>query len=36
GFAKIVMGWPLQVAALAAMLWLLGRGRTPIKPVAPA
>ncbi|MFB4265107.1 DUF3159 domain-containing protein [Nonomuraea sp. GTA35] len=37
GFAKIVMGWPLQVAALAAMLWVLGRGRTPIKPpVAPA
>ncbi|GAA4953605.1 hypothetical protein HD597_001262 [Nonomuraea thailandensis] len=37
GFAKIVMGWPLQVAALAAMLWMLGRGRTPIKPpVAPA
>ncbi|WP_336205826.1 DUF3159 domain-containing protein [Nonomuraea sp. LPB2021202275-12-8] len=37
GVAKIVMGWPLQVAALAAMLWLLGRGRTPIKPpVAPA
>ncbi|HUR01783.1 MAG TPA: DUF3159 domain-containing protein [Nonomuraea sp.] len=37
GVAKIVMGWPLQVAALGAMLWLLGRGRTPIKPpVAPA
>ncbi|NRQ35063.1 DUF3159 domain-containing protein [Nonomuraea sp. NN258] len=36
GFAKIVMGWPLQVAALGGMLWLLGRGRTPIKPVAPA
>lgn len=37
GVAKIVMGWPLQVAALGAMLWILGRGRTPIKPpVAPA
>ncbi|MEU6791853.1 DUF3159 domain-containing protein [Nonomuraea wenchangensis] len=36
GFAKIVMGWPLQVAALAAMLWVLGRGRTPIKPPAAA
>jgi hypothetical protein len=37
GLAKIVMGWPLQIAALAAMLWLLGKGRTPIKsPVAPA
>ncbi|MUN36098.1 DUF3159 domain-containing protein [Actinomadura litoris] len=31
GAAKIVMGWPLQVAALAAMLWLLARGRTPIE-----
>ncbi|MEV0345619.1 DUF3159 domain-containing protein [Nonomuraea sp. NPDC050680] len=37
GLAKIAMGWPLQVAALGAMLWLLGKGRTPIKPpVAPA
>jgi hypothetical protein len=37
GLAKIVMGWPLQIAALAAMLWVLGKGRTPIKsPVAPA
>jgi hypothetical protein len=37
GFAKIAMGWPLQVAALASMVWVLGRGRTPIKPpVAPA
>ncbi len=37
GFTKIAMGWPLQVAALAAMVWVLGRGRTPIKPpVAPA
>ncbi|MFI7447860.1 DUF3159 domain-containing protein [Nonomuraea sp. NPDC049714] len=37
GFAKIAMGWPLQVAALAAMVWVLGKGRTPIKPpVAPA
>ncbi|MFI6534219.1 DUF3159 domain-containing protein [Nonomuraea sp. NPDC050547] len=32
GITKILMGWPLQVAALGAMLWLLGRGRTPIKP----
>ncbi|WP_067458260.1 DUF3159 domain-containing protein [Actinomadura macra] len=30
GPAKIVMGWPLQVAALAAMVWLLARGRTPL------
>ncbi|GLW67221.1 hypothetical protein Arub01_54640 [Actinomadura rubrobrunea] len=32
GAAKIVMGWPLQVAALAAMVWVLARGRTPITP----
>ncbi|MFD0903619.1 DUF3159 domain-containing protein [Actinomadura sediminis] len=31
GAAKIGMGWPLQVAALAAMVWLLARGRTPIE-----
>ncbi|WP_433338912.1 DUF3159 domain-containing protein [Spirillospora sp. CA-294931] len=30
GTAKIVMGWPIQVAALAAMAWLLARGRTPL------
>lgn len=29
--AKIVMGWPLQVAALAAMALLLGRNHTPLK-----
>jgi hypothetical protein len=29
GVAKLVMGWPLQVAALAAMVWLLSRNRTP-------
>ncbi|CAM3897348.1 DUF3159 domain-containing protein [Nocardiopsis rhodophaea] len=28
GFSKIAMGWPLQVAGLAAMVWLLARGRT--------
>ncbi|WP_240487352.1 DUF3159 domain-containing protein [Actinomadura flavalba] len=31
GTSKILMGWPLQVAALAAMAWLLARGRTPLK-----
>ncbi|MFI6595229.1 DUF3159 domain-containing protein [Nonomuraea sp. NPDC050536] len=37
GITKILMGWPLQVAALGTMLWLLGRGRTPLKPpIAPA
>lgn len=35
GTAKIVLGWPLQVAALAAMVWLLARGRTPIRRAAP-
>jgi hypothetical protein len=29
GVAKLAMGWPLQVAALAAMVWLLSRNRTP-------
>lgn len=32
--AKIVLGWPLAVAAFAAMLWLLARGRTPLTPTA--
>lgn len=36
GAAKIAMGWPLQVAALAAMVWLLARGRTPIERGNPA
>ena len=31
GVAKLVMGWPLQVAALAAMAWLLARNHTPIE-----
>ncbi len=26
------MGWPLQVAALAVMAWLLTRNATPIEP----
>lgn len=30
GAAKIALGWPLQVAALAAMVWVLGRDRTPL------
>lgn len=32
GVAKLVMGWPLQVGALAAMAWLLARNHTPIEP----
>lgn len=30
GVSKLVMGWPLQVACLAAMVWLLTRNRTPV------
>ncbi|GGF32786.1 hypothetical protein GCM10011519_02780 [Marmoricola endophyticus] len=30
GAAKLVMGWPLQVAALALMVWLLSRNATPV------
>jgi hypothetical protein len=31
GVAKIAMGWPLQLAALAAMIWVLNRDETPIE-----
>ena len=34
GVTKVALGWPLQVAALAAMLWLLARDRTPVTPAA--
>jgi hypothetical protein len=34
GFSKILMGWPLQLAALGGMVWLLARNRTPVVPVA--
>ena len=30
GIAKVAMGWPLQIAALAVMVWLLARDRTPV------
>lgn len=30
GVLKIVMGWPLQLASLGAMSWLLGRNHTPL------
>lgn len=30
GVSKITMGWPLQLAALAAMAWVLARDNTPI------
>jgi uncharacterized protein DUF3159 len=35
GVAKLVMGWPLQVAVLALMVWLLTRNATPLKPGEP-
>jgi hypothetical protein len=31
GTAKVILGWPLQVAALAAMGALLARSRTPLQ-----
>lgn len=30
GILKIGLGWPLQLAALGAMVWLLARNRTPV------
>lgn len=35
GVLKIGLGWPLQLAALATMVWLLARNHTPI-PQGPA
>lgn len=32
GTAKVVLGWPLQIASFAAMAWLLSRNRTPLEP----
>jgi hypothetical protein len=34
GVSKIAMGWPLQIAALAGMAWLLARNHTPVEPEA--
>ena len=34
GVAKLAMGWPLQIAALAGMVWLLTRNRTPVEDEA--
>jgi hypothetical protein len=31
GVLKIAMGWPLQLAALGAMAWVLARNRTPVQ-----
>lgn len=35
GVTKIVMGWPLQLAALGGMVWLLARNHTPIDAREP-
>jgi hypothetical protein len=35
GVAKLAMGWPLQVATLAVMAWLLSRNATPISAGEP-
>ena len=34
GVLKIAMGWPLQLAALATMVWVLGRNKTPVEQTA--
>ncbi len=34
GISKIAMGWPLQIAGLAGMAWLLARDSTPVQPDA--
>lgn len=35
GVCKVAMGWPLQVAALALMVWLLSRNSTPMRQPDP-
>lgn len=32
GVSKLALGWPLQLAALGGMVWLLARNRTPVDP----
>ena len=34
GILKIALGWPLQLAALASMVWVLGRNHTPVDTAA--
>lgn len=36
GIAKIALGWPLQLAALALMAWMLNRDSTPLPLRSPA
>lgn len=35
GVLKIALGWPLQIAALAGMVWVLGRNHTPVMSSPP-
>ncbi len=35
GIAKLAMGWPLQLASLALMAWMLGRDHTPLPTHQP-
>ena len=32
GVSKLALGWPLQIAALGGMVWLLARDHTPVDP----
>ncbi len=32
GISKLALGWPLQIAALGGMVWLLARNHTPVSP----
>lgn len=32
GVSKLLLGWPLQLAALGGMVWLLARNHTPVDP----
>lgn len=36
GISKVVLGWPLQLAALGSMVWLLARNRTPVSATGSA
>ena len=36
GILKIALGWPLQIAALAGMVWVLGRNHTPVTQAEPS
>ncbi|MCD4527341.1 DUF3159 domain-containing protein [Nocardioides sp. cx-173] len=35
GVLKIALGWPLQLAALGSMVWVLSRNATPVDPADP-